>query len=160
MSDRNSSIQIVPARVEHVGTIAKRMRKADRDGITASGGKSPRAALEFSLSRSSAAWTVLVDGRPEAIFGAADIRAADGIGAPWFLGTDVAVAYLVPILHQSKPFRAQLFQRYPVLRNFVHDGNATSIRWLRRLGALVLEPELFGGQPFRMFELRASPCVI
>ncbi len=149
-------IQIVPARPSHIRTIARRMRQADRDEIAAASGRSPGSALVFSLRKSSAAWTAIVDGQPEVMFGVGDINILAGVGAPWLLGTDAVEKHYIQFLRKSVSFRDQLLARYSVLRNFVDARNKASIRWLKWLGFQFSEPIDFRGHPFFMFELRSN----
>jgi len=150
------SIEIVPACAAHIRTIARRMRQADRDEIAAASGRSPAAALAFSLRKSSQAWTAVIDGRPEVMFGVADLNILAGIGAPWLLGTDSVERNYRQFVRRSVSWRDQLLGRYPVLRNFVDDRNKVSIRWLRWLGFKFSDPIMFGGYAFRAFELRSG----
>lgn len=147
-------VQIVSARPEHIRTIAKRMRKADREEVAAISGKTPGAALCYSLRKSTIAWTAIVDGRPELIWGVADLNILSRVGAPWLLGTDVVEIHFREFLRRSVWWRGQLLQRYAVLRNFVDDRNAVSIRWLKWLGFTMTEPVDLNGHKFRLFELR------
>ncbi|MEZ0170770.1 hypothetical protein [Microvirga sp. TS319] len=149
-------IQIVLARACHIRTIARRMRKADREEVFAASGKSPAGALIYSLRKSAHAWTALVDGRPEVMFGVGDISVIGGVGAPWLLGTDAVETHYVAFLRRSVDFRDQLFRRYPIMRNFVDDRNKASKRWLQWLGARMTDPVEMGGHPFRLFELRSA----
>ncbi|UPK31822.1 hypothetical protein IVB18_26190 [Bradyrhizobium sp. 186] len=150
-----ANIEIVPARAKHIRTIARRMRQADRDEIAAGSGKSPAEALAFSLRKSSIAWVAVIDGRPEVMFGAADLNILAGVGAPWLLGTDAIERHYLAFLRGSVSWRDQLLQRYPVLRNFVDDRNKVSKRWLAWLGFKFSDPVIFGGYAFRAFELRS-----
>lgn len=132
------------------------MRQADRDEVFAASGKSPFEALAYSLRKSSHAWTAVIDGRPELIFGIGDISILAGVGAPWLLGTDAVEDHYIRFLRLSVDFRDQLFARYPVMRNFVDDRNKVSKRWLKWLGATFSDPIIFRGATFRMFELRSA----
>lgn len=151
-----ADIQIVRARAAHIRTIAERMRQADRDEVWAASRKTPVGALMYSLRKSSVAWTALVDGRPEVMWGVGDINILAGVGAPWLLGTDAVEKHTVTFLRRSTDFRAQLLARYSILRNFVDDRNTVSIRWLKWLGFRLLDPVEFNGHSFRLFELRAD----
>lgn len=149
-------IQIVPARASHIRTIARRMRQADRDELFAASKKTPAQALVYSMRKSVHAWTAIVDGRPEVMFGIGEINVLTGIYAPWLLGTDAVETHYVQFLRRSVDFRDQLLRRYPVMRNFVDDRNKASKRWLKWLGATFSEPVDFDGHPFRLFELRSA----
>lgn len=151
-----ADIQIVRARAAHIRTIAERMRQADRDEVWAASRETPVGALMYSLRKSSVAWTALVDGRPEVMWGVGDINILAGVGAPWLLGTDAVEKHSVAFLRRSADFRAQLLARYSVLRNFVDDRNTVSIRWLKWLGFKLSDPVEMNGHWFRLFELRAD----
>ena len=150
------SIDIVPARAGHVRTIARRMRKADRDEVAAASGKSPAEALIYSLRKSSQAWTCIIAGKPEMMFGVGDLNVLAGIGAPWLLGTDAVERHYLAFLRGSVSWRDQLLRRYPIMRNFVDDRNKVSMRWLQWLGFTLSDPVVVGGHTFRIFELRSS----
>lgn len=149
-------IQIIPAQPAHIRTIARRMRQADRDEVFASSGRSPYFALSYSLRKSSHAWTGLIDGRPEVMFGIGDLNILAGVGAPWLLGTNELEANARDFLRMSRDFKDQLLRRYSILRNFVDVRNTASIRWLEWLGFSLLDPVEMRGYQFRLFELRAE----
>lgn len=156
MSRLAADIQVVPARAAHVRSIARRMRQADRDEVFAASGRSPVGALTFSLRKSSHAWTAIIDGVPEVMFGVGELNVLAGIGAPWLLGTDAVDRHYVAFLRRSVWFRDQLLRRYPTMRNFVDVRNRASIRWLRWLGFTLSDPVDFRGHEFRLFELRST----
>jgi len=149
-------IEVVPAKATHVRRVAKLMRRADRDEVFAASGYSPVQSLAFSLRKSSAAWCVLVDGRPEILFGVADLNVLAGVAAPWLLGTDAVTAHRRAFLRGSVAWRGKLLIRYEVLRNLVDDRNAISKRWLKWLGFTLSDAVPIGheGAAFRLFELR------
>lgn len=156
MSRLAVDIQIVPARATHVRTIARRMRQADRDEVFAAAGKAPAEALVFSLRKSSSAWTGLINGRPEVMWGVGDINILNGIGAPWLLGTDAVEIHYRAFLRYSIDWRNQLLGQYSVLRNFVDDRNHVSKRWLEWMGFRLSDPVVMNGHSFRLFELRSA----
>lgn len=153
-----ADIQVVAAKAWHVRRVARLMRQADRDEVFAASGKTPVQSLTFSLRHSRVAWTVLVDGKPEVIFGLADMNVLAGVGAPWLLGTDAVTRHSTAFLRGSVEWRGQLLARYPTLRNLVDDRNAVSKRWLKWLGFTLSSPIPIGhdGAAFRLFELRRS----
>lgn len=149
-------IEVVPARAAHLRSIARRMRAADRDEVFAASGRSPLASLTYSLRHSAVAWVALIDGRPEVIFGVADLNVLARVGAPWLLGTDAVTLHRTAFLRGSVDWRRQLLARYDRLRNLVDDRNVASKRWLSWLGFTLSEPVPIGheGVAFRLFELR------
>jgi len=149
-------IEIVPAEEWHIASIAARMRKADADEVHAASGSTPLEALTLSFKKSSLVMTALVDGQPEVMWGAGEINILNGIAAPWLLGTDAVERHYVRFLRASLEWRAKLLERYTILRNFVDDRNAVSIRWLKWLGFRLLDPVEMNGHAFRLFELRSA----
>lgn len=149
-------LEIVPAAMDHVAPIAARMRDADRIEVLASSGSTPHEVLMFSLSKSEMAWTAILDGRPEVMFGAADLNVLTRTGAPWLLGTNAVELHYRMFLRQSLSWREQLLKRYDTLRNFVDDRNEVSKRWLTWMGFTLFDPAPVGvnGEMFRMFEMR------
>lgn len=132
------------------------MRQADRDEVAAASGKTPAEALVYSLRKSSVAYTALVNGVPEVMFGVGDINILAGVGAPWLLGTEAVERHYVAFLRGSVKWRNQLLRRYPVMRNFVDDRNRAAKRWLKWLGFTLSDPVEMNGHAFRLFELRSA----
>lgn len=152
-------VHIVPARCRHIATIARRMRAADADECRAMAGLSPLDGLRSSMLRSEA-YTALVNGQPEAMFGTSDINVLAGIGSAWLLGTDEVTRHPKEFLRMSREWLAKPFTRYSVLRNVVSVENSASIRWLKWLGATFSDPIDVGGKPFVLFELRKERCAL
>lgn len=151
-----ADVTIIPAGADHIATIAARMREADRIEVMASSGSSPHHALMFSLDRSQRAFTALVDGQPEVMFGVSDLNILTATGAPWLLGTEAVVTHQRQFLRRSIWWKEKLFEGYDVLKNLVHDDNVVSKRWLKWLGFTLSDPMPLGksGEAFRLFELR------
>ncbi|EJZ17398.1 hypothetical protein NE852_12855 [Rhizobium sp. Pop5] len=149
-----AEIRVLPVRALDVREVARRMRQADRDEVWKASGMSPVRALSYSLRKSSAAWTVFIDGRAEVIFGVGAINILAGVGAPWLLGTDAIERHAAGFLRGSIEWRDQLLRHYPILRNLVDADNRVSLRWLRWLGFSIFDPVSLRGHEFRPFELR------
>lgn len=149
------TVVMVPARAVHARYIARRMREADRVEISLGSGKSPFEALAFSMRKSDVAYVALKDGVPVVMFGVGPVNVIAGIGAIWLLGTDDVDRNVMRFLKSSIEWKNKLLLRYPILRNFVHDENVVTKRWLGWLGATFTGPHLFNGHPFLMFEMRA-----
>lgn len=149
-------ITIVPAGMDHIASIAARMREADRVEVWAASRSTPHQALMTSIQNSAWAMTALIDGEPEAMWGVATLNILTSTGAPWLLGTDAVEKNFRQFLRQSVQWKEKLSAEYQVLMNFVHEDNEVSKRWLRWLGFTLYEPFELGpdGELFRMFEMR------
>lgn len=151
-----ATLEIELAKPSHVSDIAARLRQADAAEAFAASRRSPAKAVDFALCHSTAAWTALINDKPAAMFGMADVDSAASIGAPWMFGTDAVERNFCPLLRQSISFREQLVGSYDALVGIVHSRNALSIRWLEWLGLTFKSPIMVGGYAFRVFELRAD----
>jgi hypothetical protein len=149
-------IEVVAARSRHVNSIARRMRPIDELECRIFG-HSPKDALRWGLMASSVAWTVLIDGRPEAMFGAATVSMLDGTGRPWLLMTDEAERQHKALVRLGRIYTAAIQRHYALLENWVHNDNDVAIRWLSRLGFAVGGVEIVRGHPMRPFIRRGDP---
>ena len=146
-------IEIVPARGKHCRSIGRRLRASDRLEVRRSGRLGPVAALRQSMANSDA-FTVLIDGRPEIMYGVGDLNVLAGIGGVWLLGTDAITRNWRWFLRATAEGLPSLFGRHEVLRNAVDRENAASLRWLKWLGATFLMEIDVHGHPFVLFEMR------
>lgn len=114
-------------------------------------GHSPKEAMRTGLLGSTIAWTVKVDGTPEAMMGATPVSMLEGRGRPWLLMTDVAAKQHRAIMRLGRIYTQALQRHYPVLENWIHADNASTIRWLTRLGYQVGSVDVIRGMPMRPF---------
>lgn len=144
-------IEIVPASRAHVGRIARRMRAADREECEAKG-RSPACSLRYSLASSQFALTALVDGSPHAMFGVTPFSLADGVGRPWFLGSDEVYRRPRDMIRTGEMVVEIMQDSFRRLENVVSASNTRAIRMLQRWGFEVgVEAQQFGGVAFLPF---------
>lgn len=143
-------IEVVPARMTHIGPIATRMRAIDQLECRA-WGHSPKQALRLGLMASTIAWTVMINDRAEAMFGASTVSLLDSRGRPWLLMTDEAMKHQKAIVRFGRIYTEAIQRHYVTLENWVHVDNAAAIRWLSRLGFAVGGVEVIRGHPMRPF---------
>lgn len=132
------------------------MRAIDAEECLAFG-RAPKSALRFSLFSSTKAWTALVDGQPEAMFGVVIESALDREAAPWFLGTDEVYRHGRELLMWGVPMISRLRDSRFSLANLVSIRNAQAIRLLKRWGFVVEEniSVSHGGVEFYRFHMVA-----
>lgn len=143
-------IEVVPALPQHIGPIATRMREIDQMECWAMG-HSPKNALRSGLLGSTLVWTVKIDGRPEAMFGVSPINFLEGRGRPWLLLTDVGGRNRKALVRLGKIYTKAIHEHFLILENWVHADNATTIRWLARLGYAIGAVDVIRGMPMRPF---------
>jgi hypothetical protein len=113
------------------------MREADRNECAAFG-KSPKQALRWSLRTSLHAMTALDDGgRVLAMMGVSTTDLLNGIGSPWFLGTDDVFRYGKDLLSRGPGIIAGWHETFPLMENLVSTDNHRAIRMLKAWGACV-----------------------
>lgn len=145
-------VTLAPALFRHVARIGARMRESDRIECAAMG-RTPKQALRLGILTSDRAWTALVDGMPEAMFGVVVDSALTGEGTPWFLGSDEVYRHARELLRWGPGLVARLHDSSPHLSNLVSADNASAIRLLKRWGFTVEEETVdMRGVPFRRFE--------
>lgn len=149
---------MVPAAPEHVDELAPKMRPADTAEVLASGGFTPREALEESVTASAHAFAALFDGEVAALWGVVD---GPGCGIVWALTGPAVERHPKAFLRHSRIAVNVLLRHYPALTNFVDARYEQALRWVRRLGFSVGPPEPFGaaGLPFHRILLRGAACV-
>lgn len=144
-------VEVVPARVTHVGPIASRMRAIDRLECAAAG-HAPKQALRQGFMLSDRCWTALVDGRPEAMFGSVTVSAIDRRCTVWLLGTDEVYRHGRVLRSWGPALLRRAVDSSWLASNLVSSANGKAIRLLEAWGFTV-EPQeqMVGGVPFRQF---------
>lgn len=146
-------IELVPARLAHVGPIATRMRSDDVAECRALGRK-PKEALRLGLRFSLAPVAVLIDRRPEAMLGVYPQSLIGSVGVPWMLGTEVLYDNARGFIELGPLVIGQMLADFALLENVVSVENVRAIRFLRWVGFSVTGPvQMHGGVPFVPFRL-------
>lgn len=143
-------IEVVAARPSHVNTIANRMREIDRYECSVFG-HTPKQALRYGLMGATMAFTVLIDGRPEAMFGVNTISLFTGVGRPWLLMTDVGAKSRRALVRLGRLYTDGMQRHYSILHNWVSAENDVTIRWLARLGYAIGGVEMIREHSMRPF---------
>lgn len=129
--------------MDDVRYLADHIRKADKREIWLSHHKDPFDAFQEGLENSVSCLTVFKE-NPIAMFGICPECVLGYKASIWMLGTDKLADIRLPFLKNSKTFIKAYLNRYPYLYNWVHCGNAESLKWLRYCGAKFMPPMPFG----------------
>lgn len=121
--------------------VAMNLRQSDVAEVEAFGRKTPRQSVMESFSGSLVCYAMLHQGRTVGLVGCAD-SAAEGVGICWLLATEEAskvslgLTKVIPAL-----LTAWQSLYYPLgLYNWTLSSNAMRIRWLRRVGFTIGDP--------------------
>lgn len=81
------------------------------------------------------------------------VQHPEGGGIPWMLATPRAEEFTRDFLIEGRRWVEEMLRRYGHLVNYVDVRNTKSVRWLRKLGFYIHDPEPFGVQqlPFHKF---------
>jgi hypothetical protein len=159
MAPRSPVITIVPATGAHARELAPRMRASDAAEVLASGGYTPYEALNDALLQSDMAYTALFDGQVACMWGVTPVRRSalvGRIGAAWLLTSDLVERYPRAFWRGCKVELERLFESYDLLVNAIDCRHEQAIRWSKRLGFRLEEPQSYGedGLLFRWFRVR------
>lgn len=145
------SVEIVPARLTHVGPLAANMRDMDREECLTLG-RSPKEALRGGLRCSLSAFTALEGQSPIAMFGVVPEAILGGVGRVWLLGTDRVLDHPRDLLVIGRAMIADWLKTFERLENAVTAENEPAIRMLRHWGfSLDDEPFAHGGAGWLRF---------
>lgn len=150
-------IEFVRASPAHVGRVANSVREIDRLECEASG-MSVKDALRYGIQWGEA-YTVKIDGKPEAMFGVVETCVMTGRARVWLLMSDKAASQRKVLVRAGVVYASIFRSKYPILENFVHARNDLAIRWLTRIGFKVdLDTVfVFNGHPMRYFSCATPP---
>jgi hypothetical protein len=157
LKNHGCEVLIRPTEPGDAARLFSNLRQSDLAECRAYGRPDIAAGIEASVNRSALCWTALIDGELAAILGVAPINLLTGLGSPWMLGTPVLNAHQRVLVRSTPEYIARMLKAFPHLVNFVHAHNATSVRWLRRLGFTLHEAVPYGaqGELFHPFEMKA-----
>jgi len=147
-------VELVPARLVHVGPIASRMREIDRIEAEAMG-RTPKDALRIGLRASLSAFTALGEGKPLAMMGVVSTSLISSRAAVWFLGRDEVFDHGREMLTIGPKVLGHWLETFEVLENIVAVQNVRATRMLRKWGFEIGDAvQAHGGVDFVPFRLR------
>lgn len=150
-------IELVPARLTHVGPIATRMREMDQIEAEAMG-RTPKESLRLGLRASHLCWTALLDGRPAAMMGVASTSLINGKGIVWLLGTEDVYRSGRALVRLGPMVIGEMLKEFRVLENVVSTQNRRAIRMLRKWGFVIGgEKQTHRGVEFVPFRVERGP---
>ena len=133
-------VRLVPGLGEHVSELAQRLRAIDRLECEAMG-HSAQSALRHGLASGARTWTAMIGDEVHAMFGVVVAPGAEGVGIPWFLGSDQVARHARLLIAQGPAILAEMHGHARSLCNFVSAENRQAIRLLEHWGFTV-EPAL------------------
>lgn len=137
-----SKISFRRATVKDAEYVGKHLRKADCEEVMALG-FTPEHAVKCSFNQSDICYTGLIDGEPSMIFGVVEPLLFDP-AAIWALGTDKCTAHPRDMLVHGRKWVRKFVEKYGYLENYCDARYVPALRWLRRIGFTVGDPEPHG----------------
>lgn len=148
-------VEIRPTQIGDAEALAANLRESDRAELEACGFVDMLTPIAGSVAVSTLCWTATVDGQVACIIGASPLEGSTG--SPWMLGTPLLDQHSRVLVRKTPEYIALMLGVFPHLLNYVHAGNTTSVRWLRRLGFTLHAATPYGarGELFHQFEMHA-----
>ena len=143
-----TEVSFAPATEDEIRFVSERLREADRAEVLALGMR-PEAGLRLSAAGADYVWCGRINGIPSMIFGCSRNLLSER-GEVWALGTDNCTSHPREMLVYGRSVLRMMLDIFPVLENYCDARYEKSLRWLRRIGFTIGEPESFGvnGVPF------------
>lgn len=129
------TIEVRPSVESDIHALKDRLRREDAEEIFAAGNADSQAALAQSFSRSSACYTVGLDGVPVAMFGIVPDSLLGHSANVWFLGAPEMARIKKSFVRESRRFIATFLSQYPELWNCVDARYKNAVKWLVACGA-------------------------
>lgn len=147
-------LDFVEARVTHADYLADHLREIDRREVLAVSHYDLRGSIAESIIQSDRAFVGLLGGEPIGVYGVVKTSLLMRTGRPWLLATPRILECRKSVWAESLRFVQWMLDEYLHLSNYVSAENRDSIRWLKRLGFAIHEPQAYGkhGEMFCYFE--------
>lgn len=147
------------AKVTDISAIAPYMKQSDVNELALWSTMTALDGLEYSYALSSPCWTMLVDGEPLGMGGAAP-SGRKGLGIAWLLSREIPKRAERPLMRfMLRDWLPKMHRAYPVLGNYVSSMNDKTLRWLERCGFEKLSETTRAGTlpwPFLWMERRSD----
>lgn len=148
----NNSPLVVKPTPELVERMSANLREADKNEVKASHNLNPLDAVSKSIEADPHACRCALspDGEPFVMWGVNPTTVLAPTALPWALGTELTRKYATWFLRESKNQVERMNDLYPILLNWVDARHEVTLRWVKRLGFSVAQPEPFGyeNKPF------------
>jgi len=125
-----------PAILADVLQLAPKMRKADREEIRASDGKSPLEALVIPFTYKEARSYTIIGTAKEGVigmFGVAPTKDPE-YGIAWLLSSETLFKHTKQFIKECPYWVSQMSEGYTYIYNWVDRRNWKSLKWLQFLG--------------------------
>jgi len=154
-----AELQVVDTLLEHLPPVAEHMRLCDQREVWAAAHATPIQALLEGYNHSVYRRTLLVNGVPVMVAGAAEVPGRPDYGVPWALASvgwyDVSRGFL----RVCRAYVAEMQRHYRYLENLVDARNEDSIRWLVWCGFIVdIDAIIFGPERRPFFRFHKLRC--
>ena len=150
------------ATLDDAVTVAERLRDQDRAEVLAACGVDPRYVLPMYIAEGRGVYASGLEGGPaEIVFGFDPIYGEDEIAVAWMLSTPVIYQHPVEFTVNARRHWDKAHERYHTLTNYIDERNTRHIKWLKWMGAEIVDRvERYGagGLPFLLFKSYRPKC--
>jgi len=146
-----ASVVIERATERDAEELASQIRMDDALELAADTGAEPLAVLLAALGGNT--WALRIGGEVAAIFGVTVASSLGGTASAWMITSRAVERHPVTFWKLCRSELPKLLERFGSLWNFIDARHTRALRWARRLGFQISEPQPYGalGLPFHRF---------
>ena len=126
--------KIRKAELNDIEILHNNLRQADIKELSALG-STPLMSLLEGFSLSNECYSIIIDNKPEGMFGISIHNMPEGTANIWCLGTDKLATIPKDWLKLGRFYINKFLENYSILTNHISIHNKLHIRWLEKLGA-------------------------
>lgn len=143
---------------EDMKELSRMMRDEDRREVIGCLGVNLEAAVLYTLESATVAYICKRDGVPMAAFGVVQENPFQKVGLIFMLSTTETAKHKIYTGKWTKRGIQAFLKDWEYLYNYVDEGNESTIKWLKWLGAKVYPAAPYGiyGLPYHRFEFRSD----
>lgn len=145
---------IEPAKLSHVGELARSLRPGDRREIEIAG-LAPRHAIRSCIRQSTFARTAFIDGQIAGMIGLAGVLLSD-VGEPWMLTTPVVERLPTFFLREARKGVQDMLALKPKLEGYVDADYEAACDFLTALDFRLDDPIPYRGARMRRFHMERA----
>lgn len=139
-----TNIEIRKPTDRDIRLLVENLREADKEEMKAYFNENYEWMIKTSVKFSKDAWSVVVNGKLLFICGVGLTSLIGNVGCPWLLGSNHIYRYPKEFVKQAKLILEEIKEEYACLSNHVYAENKNAIRFLKRLGFSLNDPEHYG----------------
>ncbi len=151
-----TNVIIKQATMHHINMVKDDFNDIDIEECLLAANMTPFESISSQIGANNNTKVALINNKPVAFFGAAELNWFLKSASPWLLTTTHISKFKKTFLRATKQYFPEYFGKYSYLENYTLDKNIWSIRWLGWAGFQIHPPQEFRGSLWRRFSMEAK----